>query len=150
MPDMKGDNLNDLAALKTRMNHLFEDSVNRLDAGGDAPEQAEALWKPPADIYDTPDSIVLLVDVPGAPKDKLSVEVQGAALYINGERPQPDLAADARADRSERGYGPFQRVFYLPVDLGASQISASLEEGVLKVTVTKPSDKPGRINVQIE
>jgi HSP20 family protein len=94
---------------------------------------------------------VFKADVPGLKKEEVKVEVEdGNVLQISGERSKEHEEKNDRWHRVERSSGKFLRRFRLPENAQTEQIKASMENGVLTVTVPKEEAKKADIkNVQI-
>lgn len=104
-------------------------------------------WSPPADIYETLQSLVLSIELPGVDKDDVLVEVKDDLLIISGER---KFGRDLRAEnchRMERNYGPFQRFFTLPEKVDASRLQARFKDGTLIIYLPK-GGKPTEIVIE--
>jgi HSP20 family protein len=134
----KGEPLKELTSLQERMNRIFTESVKRIKEIADP--EPEKPFNPPVDIYEMPDSFVLLAELPGVSKDSVSVEVMGGTLTIRGNRPPAEQSETGSLYRSERYYGLFERSFSLPVDVASERISARLTDGILTVTIAKPEE----------
>ena len=65
------------------------------------------------------------------------------------QKPAPHLAeAETKAQRTERHVGTFRRSIALPTRVDAGKVSASYENGILKVTLPKAEEaKPKQIKV---
>jgi HSP20 family protein len=103
------------------------------------------------DWKETPEAHVFKADVPGLKKEEVKVEVEdGNVLQISGERSKEHEEKNDRWHRVERSSGKFLRRFRLPENAQTEQIKASMENGVLTVTVPKEEAKKADIkNVQI-
>ncbi|PWZ58771.1 class I heat shock protein [Zea mays] len=103
------------------------------------------------DWKETPEAHVFKADVPGLRKEEVKVEVEdGNVLQISGERNKEHEEKNDRWHRVERSSGKFLRRFRLPDNAKADQIKASMENGVLTVTVPKEEAKKADVkNVQI-
>ena len=103
------------------------------------------------DWKETPEAHVFKADVPGLKKEEVKVEVEdGNVLQISGERSKEQEEKNDRWHRVERSSGKFLRRFRLPENAKTEQIKASMENGVLTVTVPKEEAKKADIkNVQI-
>jgi HSP20 family molecular chaperone IbpA len=82
---------------------------------------------PRVDVYETSEHYRALFDVPGATLESVSLEVEGRQLRVQATRP---LADTRRAER-------FTRTLELPAELGATDVTATLVDGVLDVTIAK-------------
>lgn len=102
------------------------------------------------DLKETDDSYVLEADLPGVPKDAVSVEYENNYLIISARR--EDDVEDKRDNyvRRERHYGEFRRAFYVD-NIEEEKIKASFRDGVLKVDLPKSSkevERKKRIDIQ--
>lgn len=145
---LKGDPLKDLTSLQDRMNRIFSDSLKRLKEIGEP--ESDKPWSPPADIVERPDSFIIMAEVPGVPKESVTVEFIGGSLFIRGIRPSLEPTGQGTLYHSERKYGPFERTFELPVSVRHESITAKLTDGVLMVTIAKKESESRRIQVNIE
>jgi HSP20 family protein len=103
------------------------------------------------DWKETPEAHVFKADVPGLKKEEVKVEVDdGNMLQISGERNKEQEEKSDTWHRVERSSGKFMRRFRLPDNAKTEQIKASMENGVLTVTVPKEeAKKPDAKPVQI-
>lgn len=103
------------------------------------------------DWKETEESHVFKCDLPGVKKEEVKVEVEdGRVLQISGERSVEKEDKNDKWHRVERGSGKFNRRFYLPENAKIDEVKASMENGVLTVTVPKvPGKKPETKPIQI-
>ncbi|WJX52074.1 hypothetical protein P8452_38218 [Trifolium repens] len=102
------------------------------------------------DWEETPEGHVLKADVPGLKKEEVKVEVEdGRVLQISGERSVEREDVNGAGHRVERSSGKFIRSFTLPANCKMDQVKASIQDGVLTVTVPKDgADNPHRLASQ--
>ncbi|KAB2020992.1 hypothetical protein ES319_D07G108700v1 [Gossypium barbadense] len=82
------------------------------------------------------------VDWKETPEAHVKVEVEeGRVLQISGERSKEQEEKNDKWHRVERSSGKFLRRFTLPETAKMDQVKASMENGVLTVTVPKVEDK---------
>ena len=90
------------------------------------------------DWRETPEAHIFRADIPGVRKDEVKVEVEdGNVLRISGQRTREKEEKTETWHRVERSSGQFLRRFRLPENARVDQVKASLENGVLTVTVPK-------------
>ncbi|KAJ8452562.1 hypothetical protein Cgig2_004898 [Carnegiea gigantea] len=94
------------------------------------------------DWKETPEAHIFKADLPGLKKEEVKVEVEdGGVLQISGERRKEMEEKNDTWHRVERSPGKFLRRFRLPENVKMEEIKASMENGVLTVTVPKFEEK---------
>jgi HSP20 family protein len=136
------DPLRDLLDLQERINRLLEESLAR----GLAPDAAlpSPAWHPLADVCETPDAIVVQVELPGVLRDEIDIRAEPHALTVKGQRRS---TASSRVEgylRMERSHGPFQRTFHLADAVVPADVSAELIDGVLRIRMPKANPRRTR------
>jgi len=97
--------------------------------------------RPPVDIYETEKEIVLNLDMPGAGKETLNVELQGNNLTIHGFKKKDQIEEKYHVLYSERNTAvEYQRVFQLNSEVDREKISANYQNGVLKLVLVKSQE----------
>ena len=103
------------------------------------------------DWKETPEAHIFKADLPGLKKEEVKVEVEeGRVLQISGERSKEQEEKNDKWHRVERSSGKFLRRFRLPENAKMDQLKASLENGVLTITIPKEEEKKPEVKpVQI-
>jgi HSP20 family protein len=135
------DPLGDILSLQETMNRLLEEAL--------APERLTATlpasgWTPAADVYETGDSFVVLMELPGIDEDDVEVMVDGDRLVVKGERHPRLPARPDRFHRMERNHGAFSRAFALTQPVDPDQVSAQFRDGLLRIELAKSRPRGSR------
>ncbi|MGC9539795.1 Hsp20/alpha crystallin family protein [Streptomyces sp. UG1] len=129
--------------ITAEFDELFE-RMNRLLQGAAAP--AALAWSPAADMRETDDAYVVEAEVPGIKRDDIDIEMSERELRITGEYKEQEREGVLR--RSTRRTGRFEYRALLPTDVRSEEVSATLHDGVLTVTVPKAqATKPRHIEI---
>lgn len=117
-------------------------------AAADKPREDAALL-PPVDVIEDAGGITLWADLPGVPKDRLSLQVEGDTLSIEGELALA-VPEGMEASHVEVNLPRYRRVFTLSRELDPAKVEAKFEHGVLRLRIPKAEHaQPKRIEVQI-
>ena len=107
-----------------------------------------SAFLPRLEVSETDEGYLVLADVPGVREDDLDVTVLGNQLTITGERRLGHPEGNDTRHVRERTYGRFVRTVALPSDADANDVSADLDDGVLRLTIGKREDsKPRKISL---
>lgn len=115
----------------------------------DGRERQEPALLPPVDVIEDATGITLFADLPGVPKDKLGLRVDGDQLAIEAELAL-SVPQGMGASHAEVTLSRYRRAFTLSKELDADKVSAELNHGVLKVRIPKAAHaQPRKIAVQV-
>ena len=143
------DPFRDVVTLQDRINRIFNESFGRSRDLDD--EVVLYDWRPPVDIFETDEGIVLKVELPGIDKDDVSVEIKDNALILKGERLVDPQIKDENYYRKERAFGKFHRSFSLQQPIKPDLIKATFKDGVLTIKIPRPGEeKPRQVTVKID
>ena len=67
---------------------MYQENLRDLRWG-----MSEAVWRPPTDVYETDDSVVVVVEIAGLGEGDYTITLSGRTLLISGERRDPRIAA---------------------------------------------------------
>lgn len=112
-------------------------SAPRLDMAG-------FDFAPRVDTAETDAAYEVTAELPGVAEKDVKITIDGDMLCIAGEKKAE--REEKRKDMvvSERSYGSFRRAFTLPDNVAPDKISATFENGVLKVTLPKSAASPAK------
>jgi HSP20 family protein len=133
--------------LQERMNRLFEEALSRGRADG-AEIGTSPSWTPLADVYETSDTLVVQVELPGVDPSDIEIQVDGETLVLRGHK---RLATETRPDcfhRMERSYGLFTRSFALSDEVDADRMTMEFRAGLLRVELPRLRARGSRTRPQ--
>ena len=112
------------------------------------PESREEYITPAVDIYETPNAFILHLDLPGAARDGIQVNVEAEKLSIKA-RVEAIHSATANILYHEIVQRNYRRSFNLTRGIDSGRIEAEFQDGVLHVTIPK-SEQFRRKEIQIQ
>jgi HSP20 family protein len=119
-----------------------------LREGAGSSTYGESRWVPALDVWETDDAVVYAFDLPGIPKEKISIEFDDGAVTVSAERERTEETKKDGFFRFERRYGTFTRTIGLPQGVSENDIAADYKNGVLELHVTKPkAPEPRKIQI---
>jgi HSP20 family protein len=106
----------------------------------------EKAYIPSVDIIEDANSVLLLADMPGVSKETLDIQIEKDTLQIRGKRDHSATREGAYVEMPVRNY---YRAFTLGDDIDRDAISATMNNGVLKIVLHKSERaKPRKIQIQ--
>ena len=102
---------------------------------------------PAVDIYESPEALTLVADMPGGGSDNVAIDVHDNHLTLRGT-----VTIEGEKERvllQEYGVGDYFREFTLGRTIDQTKIEASMKHGVLTLTLPKAEAiKPRKISVK--
>ena len=80
---------------------------------------------------------MLIADVPGVSRDRLTISVKENKLYIEGKRKRKLVSNEDAYLIQNRRNGAFKRLVNLPLDSDPQSMTAKLEDGLLVLTIPR-------------
>lgn len=106
------------------------------------------FWKPAVDIYESPQALVILVDIPGMRREAIEVTFRDSILRIAGYRHGAMPEGARSCHQMEIDCGPFERRLHIDALIDASRITAQYQDGLLRVTLPKATPRTtGRVEI---
>ena len=125
----------------------------QVKAKAEAPAKGERVrpgrvFLPAVDIFETPEALVMVADMPGVAADKVTVDLRDNHLVISGEVAAPLGQGETMVDQ-EYFTGDFIREFQLGSLINQAKIEAVMKDGVLRLVLAKVERaKPRKIAVK--
>lgn len=129
-----------------RMREQMDNFLSRLSESG-MPSLNAGVF-PAINLSEDRNHYYVWAELPGIAADELEIQATGNNLSISGERKIEAEKDNVRYHRKEREAGKFSRAINLPGDIDSDGVSASLSNGILKVSVPKAEKaKPKQISI---
>jgi HSP20 family protein len=101
-------------------------------------------WRPPTDVFELEESIVVRVEIAGMREEDISIELDGRLLSIRGVR--PDVPERRAYHQMEIRFGEFGVEVELPAVVDIEQAQAVYDNGFLRMIL--PKSLPRHIQVE--
>lgn len=101
-------------------------------------------WRPPTDIYETEDQILILVEVAGIREENLTISIDSYTLTIVGSRFDP-IEEKRAFHQMEIPFGEFRTEIDFPSMVDIEAVEAFYENGFLRINL--PKAKPKKIEL---
>jgi HSP20 family protein len=116
----------------------LESEIDRLFAATYAEAATPAAPRFPVDLYEDKDNVYVRAELPGIAREAINIEMVEDYLTLSATRKQGDESFS------------LQRSIAVPESVDAEKVSASLEHGVLTVTLPKREQaKPRKIAISV-
>ncbi len=97
-----------------------------------------AAWRPPMDIHETGEAIIVKAELAGMHEDAIDIALYENALVITGQRDDDsDHAETAYYHEAQVRYGPFRAEIVLPSPVAQEHAEARYENGFLCIRLPK-------------
>ncbi|MBE9166707.1 Hsp20/alpha crystallin family protein [Pleurocapsales cyanobacterium LEGE 06147] len=124
--------------LQRQIDRIFDDIT-------DTSIERETFWRPAIELIDTPDNLLLNVQLPGVDRNNIDIQVMRDAVLISGEYPYPQQSETNNWLHSEFAYGKFRRSIALPIPVENERVSAQFQNGILTLTLPKTEQARRRV-----
>jgi HSP20 family protein len=134
--------------LHREIDRLFDDLARGALTGF---QQGHDRLVPSMDVIENDNEIVVTAEMPGLQRKDIDISIDDDVLTIRGEKKVEEKQKDEKKNFhvTERAYGVFYRAIQLPSGVDPSKVEATMENGVLKITIPKPARSQARkIEVQ--
>jgi HSP20 family protein len=115
---------------------LWDRMMNRFFAQPNAWPDWSGSWTPAVDVEETGDAWIFEVELPGARRDDVQVDVGENELIISGTIDERERSGVVR--RRARRSGSFEYRATLPAGIDTDQVDARFDNGLLTVRVPRP------------
>jgi HSP20 family protein len=106
-------------------------------------------WRPPIDIYETGEEIVVIAEIAGIREEGMDLEIASLSLKLSGYREVRLAKTDASYHLAEISFGYFERTVSLPSAVDAATAEVSYNNGLLEIRLKKrPPHTVRKISIQ--
>jgi HSP20 family protein len=145
MNRIKIDIQKDVERMQNRIDQMFERLIRQAKSFS---LLADNVWRPALDVYETADAVILLMEIAGVNREDFEIVLERDYLVIRGQRRDLSSEHKVRLHQMEIDYGVFERAVHLSIPYQEDGISASYEDGFLKITIPKKAAQPpGKIDI---
>ena len=102
-----------------------------------APHFCPPAIEPTADVYETNDEVVVVVELAGIADQEVEIIVEGRQLTVCGERTPVPGRAGRLYSQMEICFGPFERTLSLPKDVDPDGAKTNYHDGFLEIVLPK-------------
>lgn len=131
----------ELERMQRRMGDLVEDV--------EGPNLKKGVIRPLADVQETDEALVVTMDMPGVEKQDIDISVEEDELRVSAKRKNEAEVNEQDYHRRERTYTRYERRVLLPTKIKSEEARATLNNGVLEITLPKVS-VPSRKRIVID
>jgi len=104
--------------------------------GADRPTVAPTCWRPAADVYETPKSLIVTVELAGVSSESIDLVLFDDALVAEGVRGLP-TAPSGLYHTAQIRQGGFRLELPLPRRIDSQHVQARLDQGLLVISLPK-------------
>lgn len=106
---------------------------------------------PTMDIAEYQSEYVVIAEMPGVKKEDVKITFEKNLLTVQGQRKSSEIPQEARVLLNEMRVRDFSRSIRIPVEIDVNNLSAELENGMLRIVVPKAEEaKPKQIEVKVK
>lgn len=98
-----------------------------------------SAWTPNTDVYETPDSLIVKMEIAGIEREDLEITINDRLLSVRGYRKDPCRQKQQRCSfrQMEIDYGYFERRIVIPRTVDGSRVRAQFNNGFLHIDLPK-------------
>jgi HSP20 family protein len=94
-------------------------------------------WSPNTDVYETPESLVVRMEMAGINKEDLEITLNDRLLLVRGHRKDPCRQRRCSFRQMEIDYGCFERRIVIPRSVDGNRARAQFDNGFLHIELPK-------------
>ena len=100
------------------------------------PMHSAIIRRPPMDIYETPDTIIVLIELAGVAEEDMAITLFSDLLVVEGTREQP-LKDVSACHQLGIKYGDFRAEVVIDAPVDREKVMVDYKNGLLKIVFKK-------------
>ena len=133
MDDFDRKILEEFKELEKQMGRMLRSSsLSRM-----IPMTSRQGWQPAVDVYETGDSIIVLMDTAGVDMNNLAITAEDKRITVEGRRHLPKRGKVCCIHQLEIEMGYFKRTISFPVSVKFVEPVFSCQNGILEIRLPK-------------
>ena len=133
-----------LSGLSDKKSQISDDEeIKKMENKTSEPAQQEWLGgdydegQLSVDVFQAPNKLVIKSTIAGVKPEDIDISINNEMLTIRGKRKLTEIISEDDYLIKECYWGGFSRSIILPVEINAGKIEATLDNGVLTITLPK-------------
>lgn len=95
------------------------------------------VWRPPTDVYETRDKLIVVIELGGVDDDDMTVTLFSDLLVVEGRRHQKMFSEMNACHQLGIKYGDFRSEIHVPFPVDTAKVKAEYKNGLLTVILNK-------------
>lgn len=102
--------------------------------------QPGAVWRPAMDIHETPDAVLVKIELAGIEEESIEITLYHNAIVVAGQRiDDSNYDEETYYHEAQIRYGPFRADAYLSTPVEAELATAVYQNGFLRISLPRKS-----------
>jgi HSP20 family protein len=133
----------ELDRVAEHLEQMWDRLVPRGSGAAGGPRYAPTVIEPATDVYQTQETIVVLMEIAGMRDQEVEIQLDGRHMTVRGVKLDRRAALPGCSySVVEIPYGPFMRTLVLPADVDQARVSVRYDDGLLQITLGKRAHEP--------
>ncbi len=142
----KGKSFDPFEDLKKLAGRMEQDFFELVTGNIHLPAAMSGKWKPPLDIYELQDEIVIKLELAGVKRREINIIQEGNRIHVSGRREMENREQIHTYHQMEINYGEFERTIVISEAVRIEEVKASYKDGFLMIRARK---KPAEVSVGV-
>jgi HSP20 family protein len=122
----------------------MQQAYRQVLGGPGSPGFCAPYMEPAADVYETADEVIVIIEIAGISGEEIELEIEGRTLVIQGQRRPLPGKPQRSYSQMEIAHGAFRRELLLPSEVDAAGAGYSYRDGIFEVVLPKTGPQENR------